>query len=60
MDSPLGTRLAIEPLSPVVGARVRGIDWRVAPDAATEEAVRGAFARYSVLCFPGQKLTPEQ
>src|SRR5436853_4776149 len=60
MDSPLGTKLAIEPLSPVVGARLRGIDWRAPPDAATADVVRSAFARYSVLCFPGQKLTPEQ
>jgi taurine dioxygenase len=51
--------LEIEPLSPVVGAAIRGIDWRQPADAATAEAVRAAFTRYSILCFPGQKLTPE-
>ena len=51
--------LEIEPLSPVVGAAIRGVDWRAPVDARTEAAVRAAFARHSMLCFPGQKLTPE-
>lgn len=59
MDS-VTARLEIEPLSPVVGARIRGVDWRAPPDAEIERAVRAAFTRYSILCFPGQKLTPEQ
>jgi taurine dioxygenase len=52
--------IEIEPLSPVVGAAIRGVDWREPVDARIAEAVRGAFTRYSMLCFPGQKLTPEQ
>jgi len=51
--------MEIEPLSPVVGAAIRGIDWRAPVDARTEDAVRAAFTRHSILCFPGQKLTPE-
>lgn len=51
--------LEIEPLSPVVGAAVRGIDWRAPVDDATAHAVRRAFARHAVLCFPDQKLTPD-
>ena len=51
--------LEIEPLSVAVGAAIRGIDWRQPVDARTAEEVRAAFARYSILCFPGQKLTPE-
>ena len=51
--------MEIEPLSPVVGAAIRGVDWRAPVDARTEDAVRAAFTRHSVLCFPGQKLTPE-
>ncbi len=51
--------LLVEPLSPVVGASVRGIDWRDPVDAATADAVRDVFTRHSVLCFPGQKLAPD-
>src|SRR6185312_6865539 len=51
--------MEIEPLSPVVGAAIRGVDWRQPVDAGTAGAVRAAFARHSMLCFPGQKLTPE-
>jgi taurine dioxygenase len=51
--------MEIEPLSPVVGAAIRGVDWRAPVDARTEDAVRAAFTRHSILCFPGQKLTPE-
>jgi taurine dioxygenase len=49
----------VEPLSPVLGASVRGIDWRQAVDAETAKAVRDTFTRYSVLCFPDQKLSSE-
>jgi taurine dioxygenase len=49
----------VEALSPVVGASVRGIDWRQTVDEAQADAVRKLFTRYSVLCFPGQKLTPD-
>jgi len=53
------TRLDVVPLSPVVGAAVRGIDWREQIDEETAAAVRAVFAQYSVLCFPDQKLSPE-
>jgi taurine dioxygenase len=52
--------IEVEPLSPVVGAAIRGVDWRQPVDARTADSVRAAFTRYSILCFPGQKLTPEQ
>ncbi len=48
----------IEPLSPILGANVRCIDWHHPPDAPTIEGIKEAFARYSVLCFPDQKITP--
>ncbi|MPY69894.1 MAG: TauD/TfdA family dioxygenase [Alphaproteobacteria bacterium] len=55
------TTLAInvEPMSPAIGARIRGIDWREEVDEATARAVHDAFVRYHVLCFPDQKITPQ-
>ena len=55
------TTLAIDvtPLSPVLGAAVRGVDLREAYDDATAQAIRDAFTRYSVLCFPDQKISPQ-
>jgi taurine dioxygenase len=50
--------MEIEPLSPILGARIRGIDWHQYPDAVVVEGVKEAFTRYSVLCFPDQKITP--
>jgi taurine dioxygenase len=49
----------VEPLSPVLGAAVRGIDWRQPVDAETAQMVRDTFTRYSVLCFPDQKLSSD-
>lgn len=49
----------IEPLSPVLGAAVRGIDWRQPVDGETARMVRDAFTRYSVLCFPDQKISSD-
>jgi taurine dioxygenase len=51
--------LTIEPLSPVVGAGVRGIDLREPPSEEAARAVNEALFRYCVLCFPDQKITPE-
>jgi taurine dioxygenase len=51
--------LSVTPLSPVVGARVEGIDWRAPIDAQTANAVVDLFNRHSVLCFPGQKISAE-
>jgi taurine dioxygenase len=49
----------VEPLSPVLGAAVRGVDWRKPVDDETARMVRDAFTRHLVLCFPEQKITPE-
>ena len=51
--------IVIEPMSPVLGARVRGVDLsRDTPEAVKQE-LRDAFHRYGVLCFPDQKLEPD-
>jgi taurine dioxygenase len=58
MATTLG-EIGIEALSPVVGASIRGIDLRQPQDAATVQTIRDAFIRYSVLCFPGQKISSQ-
>lgn len=51
--------IVIEPMSPVLGARVRGVDLsRHTPEPVKQE-LRDAFHRYGVLCFPDQKLEPD-
>ena len=49
--------VAVEPLSPAVGASIGGVDLHQPLDAPTARAIRDAFVRYSVLCFPGQTIT---
>jgi len=55
----IAERLEIEPLSPVIGASVRGIDLRRPAEAHRARELRDAFARHAVLCLPGQKITPQ-
>lgn len=52
--------LAVEPLTGVLGAEVRGVDLRepLAPEVWQE--IRQAFADHQVLLFPDQPLTHEQ
>jgi len=47
----------IEPLSPILGASVRGIDLTKPVDDRTADTIRDAFHRYSLLCFPGQEIS---
>ncbi len=49
--------IAIEKLSPAVGASISGVDLHRPLDEATVWAIRDAFVRYPVLCFPGQTIT---
>lgn len=49
--------LQFEPLSPVLGARVKGVDLSKPVEAGTADAIRAAFLKYHVLCFPGQDLS---
>jgi taurine dioxygenase len=57
LDAPVFT---VEPLSPVLGAAVTGLDLRVALDEQTKHAVYQAFVRYHLLCFRDQQLDPDQ
>jgi taurine dioxygenase len=52
--------LAIMPLSPHLGAEVRGIDLTQPVDATTRETLNRAFVEHSVLAIRGQKLAPPQ
>lgn len=47
----------IEPLSPVLGASIRGIDLTKPVDKATQAMLYQAFVDHLVLCFPGQELS---
>ena len=44
------------PLTPILGARITGLDIARGVDAATMAALRAAFDRYSVLVFPDQRI----
>ena len=46
----------LEPLSPVLGASIRGIDLSKPVDQATQKMLYQAFVDHSVLCFPDQEL----
>ena len=49
----------IEPLSPVLGASIRGIDLKKAIDEQTKKVLNSAFIEFSFLCFPDQTLNAE-
>jgi taurine dioxygenase len=49
----------IEPASAAAGARIHGIDLHEEIDDRTIDMIRNAFTEYSVLCFPGQKISPD-
>ncbi len=49
----------IEPASDACGARIHGIDLREELDDRTVEMIRNAFVDHCVLCFPDQKISPE-
>ena len=51
---------AVEPLSPVLGASIVGLDLRQPLSQGTQQAVYDAFIRYHVLCFRDQHLDPDQ
>lgn len=50
----------VEPLSPVLGASIVGLDLRQALPETTKRAVYDAFVRYHVLCFRDQRLDQDQ
>jgi len=52
-------RLDVVPLSPHIGAEIRGFDLRETPDDATVQAIYQAWLDHLVIVFPDQKLSQE-
>src|ERR687883_827603 len=50
----------VEPLSPILGASIVGLDLREPLSDITKRAVYDAFVRYHVLCFRDQHLDQDQ
>jgi taurine dioxygenase len=57
---PASSTIEIRPLSPAIGAAVRGIELSAALDDETFAAVRDAFLQHCVLVFPEQHLGPAE
>ncbi len=57
VDAPAFT---VEPLSPVLGAAVTGLDLRQPLGDQTKRTIYDAFVRYHVLCFRDQHLSPDE
>jgi taurine dioxygenase len=51
---------SVEPLSPILGAAIVGLDLREPLSEATKRAVYAAFLKYHVLCFRDQHLDQDQ
>ena len=60
MATTLTKKLAIEPLTPALGARITGVSLDRKLDAETFDAIRQAWLEHIVLVFPGQDLTEDQ
>lgn len=54
------TRFGVEPYTPTIGALIHDLDLRQPLDEATRAELRAALARYEVLFFRDQELTPRQ
>lgn len=51
--------ISVTPLSPAVGAKIIGVDWRTSVDESTRKDVLDAFHKYCVLCFPDQDISDD-
>jgi len=54
------SNLKVEPVTPLIGAEVRGVDLREPLDADTVAALRARLLEHKVLFFRDQAITPEQ
>ena len=50
--------LSVEPLTPTLGAKIRGLDFRSPLDNSVKVELQAALERYLVLFIAGQKLSP--
>ncbi len=59
--APTQTRIEVRPVTPAIGAEVRGVDLSQPFDPEQWRQIHDAFLRHLVLFFKGQKrLTPEE
>jgi taurine dioxygenase len=54
------TALAIEPVTPCIGATVTGVDLRSPLDASTIDSIQEALVAHGVLFFRNQDISPEE
>ncbi|THD58949.1 TauD/TfdA family dioxygenase [Phenylobacterium sp.] len=55
-----GSKLVVEPVTPVIGAELSGVDLREPLDAATAADIQAALHRWRVVFFRGQDITHDQ
>lgn len=60
VEQPVYRRIEVRPLSPVIGARITGIDLARPLDADQVSEVSRALTQHCVIFFPGQRLTADQ
>lgn len=53
------TTIDVVPTGGALGARVEGVDLRRIEEGPALDAIREAFLRHQMLCFPGQKLSAD-
>jgi taurine dioxygenase len=51
--------LSVVPLSPALGAEIKGVDLRQPLDAAAVKAINDAFDKHIVVVFRGQELSED-
>lgn len=54
------TRFEVEPFTPTIGAVIHGLDLSRSLDAVAQKEIQEALARYEVIFFRGQILSPAQ
>jgi taurine dioxygenase len=59
MSTMTRTRFDVVPLTPHIGAEIRGLDLREKPDDETIGAIYQAWLDHLVIVFPGQNLSQE-
>jgi len=54
------TRFIAQPYTPTIGAYIHGLDLSQILDELTQKELKSALAKYQVLFFENQKITPDQ
>jgi taurine dioxygenase len=59
-ETQVSSDLDVRPVTPVIGAEVRGVDLREPLGETTKSAIYDAFLKWKVLFFRNQQISPEQ